>query len=807
METFFQDVKFALRNLSRTPAFPLAAIATLALGIGATTAIFSTVNAATLKPLPYPNPDNLYSLRTTLTDGRVTTGLVSGSELFRLNAPSLPIEHAAGVLSQDLNFLRNDGVPVHKTAYIATDGFFELFGLPMTLGASKSTQPLGPNGQPNGPPTVILSYRMWHDLFSADPAIVGKPIHFAEFNSTVAGVASKDFDTPHDADLWLTVLPSATDIGHVYDAYLRLKPGVNITRARSEMDAVMTTLQHDFPAADRNRAWVVRPLVEQIVGDLGPILIVVLSATALLLILACVNVTNLLLARGAARAREMAVRVALGAGRGRIVRQLLTESVLLATAGAIVGVLGAYAGLRALLSIGASKLPRMDAVTFDSHVFLFALGALIVSGILVGFAPALRLAATDVKTLMNESGRATSGGKGTARWLSALTVAEIALAVTLVAGAGWLVRSFQHLWATDPGFVADGRLMFDVSLQGPKFQNQPAVIAATNDLLTRLRAISGVADVGLTSNFPLRGSIENSLLVQFHGEPFDSVNPPGTRQRIASPGFFKAMGIRLLSGRDFTDDDKQGTTPVAIVNRTFMKRNLGGKDPIDVRFSAGYPAPNPQNEVTIIGVVEDVRQRQISEAAQPAYYTPTGQAGLRRMTIVVHSQTADPTPLEGAIRNELQKTDPQMAVDFDTVTNLVGSTLQRQQLGMTLMMLFGLAAVALAAIGIYGVIAYAAAQQRNEVATRLALGATPGTVFMLVLKQGRTLTLIGAAIGIGAAYLAGQYVSSKLYALPTSEHSILAAATLVVVTIAIVATMIPAFRASRLDPSRVLRTD
>jgi predicted permease len=805
METLLQDLKFALRNLRRTPAFPLAAIATLALGIGATTAIFSTVNAAILRPLPYPNADTLYSLRTTLTDGRVTTGLVSPGEFFRLNTPTSPVERAAGANPQDVNFLRNDGVPVHKVAYATTEGFFELFGLPMTLGSSKTTQPVGPNGQPNGPPTVIISYRVWHDLFSADPAIVGKPIHFAELNTTIAGVAPRDFDTPHDADFWFTIPTDPNGINHSFEGYLRLKPAVNLESARSQMAAVMSTLAHDFPAADRNRAYVVRPLVEQIVGDLGPILIVVLSATALLLILACVNVTNLLLARGAARAREMAVRVALGAGRGRIVRQLLTESVLLATAGAVVGVAGAYLGLRALLSIGASKLPRMDAVTFDSHVLMFALGALVVSGVLVGFAPALRLAATDVKTLMNESGRSSSGGKGTTRWLGVMTVAEIALAVTLVAGAGWLVRSFQHLWATDPGFVADNRLMFDVALQKP--QGAPAIIQATNDLLDRLRTIPGVVDVGTTSSFPLRGTQENSLLVQFHGEPFDSGNPPGTRQRIVSPGFFKAMGIRQIAGRDFTNDDKQGTTPVAIVNRTFMDRYLKGKDPLTVAFAASYPQPDPKTEFTIIGVVEDVRQVSIADRAQPAFYSPMGQFPLRRQTMVVHTQGVDATSVQSAIRNEIRKTDPQIAIDFDTVTNLIGSTLQRQQLGMTLMMLFGLAAVALAAIGIYGVIAYAAAQQRNEVATRLALGATPGNVFWLVLRQGRTLTLIGAVIGLGVAYLAGQLVSNRLYALPISEHSILAAATLVVVVIAAIATMIPAFRASRLDPSRVLRPE
>ncbi|MFI5179054.1 MAG: ABC transporter permease [Vicinamibacterales bacterium] len=804
MGTFLQDLRFALRNLRRTPAFPLAAIATLALGIGATTAIFSTVNAALLKPLPYSHPEDLYALRTTLTDGRVTSGMLSPSELVRLNDPALSIERAAGLLPQDITLLRDDGAPLRTQVYGVSEGFFELFGLPMTLGGFTHEQYTR-----NGPPVVVVSYEIWQDLFHGDPAVVGKPIHFAEITTTVTGVAPKAFDTPHGANFWFNLPLDPQGVNHNFEGFVRLKPGTSLERGRSEMAGVMAGLARDFPQSDLARVYVVRPLVEFIVGDLGPILIVVLSATALLLVLACVNVTNLLLARGAARGREMAVRVALGAGRGRIVRQLLTESILLATAGALVGIAAAYGGIRALLTIGASKLPRLDAVAFDGRVLLFALAALVVSGVFVGFAPALRLAATDVKTLMNESGRSASGGRGTARWLGAMTIAEIALAVTLVAGAGWLIRSFAALRTIDLGFAADSRLLFDVALQGPKYRDQATVIAGTQELIDRLRALAGVVTAAATSNFPLRGGSgqENSLFVQLHGEVTDPGHPLGSRQRSSGPGFFETMGIKILAGRDFTIDDRQGTLPVAIVNRTFARRYLSGRDPLKTKFSSGYPTIDPRTEVTIVGVVEDVRMRSLTVEPEPAFYTCLCQGPSRRFTVVMHSKGPDMAALRSAIRSEIRTSDPQMAIDFEEATAVVGANLERQQLGMTLMLIFGGAAVALAAVGIYGVIAYATAQRRGEVATRLALGATSWNVFWLVLRQGHLLTGAGAVLGLGIAYLAGRFVSSRLYAVRASDPLILAAATAIVVGIAVLATVWPAYRAARLDPARVLRPE
>jgi putative ABC transport system permease protein len=814
METLLQDLRFALRSYRRAPAFPLAAVATLALGIGATTAIFSTLNAVLLKPLPYPNAEDLYNIRTTLTDGRVTTGMLSNGEISRLNGTTSTIVRAAGMQPADLTLLHKDGTPQHVKIYGVTEGFFELFGLPMTLGGfthenflQPAPPPPGTQGPPPAPPVVVISHRVWQDLYQGDAAIVGKPIRFAEVATTIAGVAPRDFDTPHGGDFWFSQQLGKDDINHFFDGFMRLKPGATLAGANAEMAPIMAGLGRDFPQADLNRAYVTKPLVASVVGDLGPILIIVMSATGLLLLLGCVNVASLLLARGAARAREMAVRVAIGAPRTRIVRQLLTESVLLSALGALLGMLLAYGGVRALLTLGAAKLPRLDAVTFDPRVLLFTLAALIVSGVLVGFAPALRLAGTDVRTLMNESTRSATGARGTARWLSAMTVVEIALAIVLVAGAGWLVRGFANLRSTELGFDADKRLIFDVSFLGPKYPNGQSVDVSARTLRERIAALPGVTAVGATSNFPFRNTLEGSLIARFHGEPLDAAHPIGTRQRFVSAGYFNATGTRLLQGRDFGPDDRNNTMPVAIINKSFVKRYLAGREPLGLQFSAGYPSPDPRNEVTVVGVVDDVRQKTVTDDAEPAFYSPLSQIPLRRQTIAVATSTSDVSSLQTAIREQVRQLDPQIAVEFEVVRELVNATMRRQQLGMTLMLIFGGVAIVLAAVGIYGVVAYAVSQRKGEMATRLALGATPGSVFLLVMKHGALLALVGVVVGLAVAYLSGRVVSSRIYAIPASDPLMLSLAIVLVAAITSVATMIPAWRASRLAPSGVLHNE
>jgi putative ABC transport system permease protein len=410
--------------------------------------------------------------------------------------------------------------------------------------------------------------------------------------------------------------------------------------------------------------------------------------------------------------------------------------------------------------------------------------------------------------LINESGRSTSGGRGTQRWLGSLMVAEVALSVMLVAGAGWLVKSFASLQSVDAGFKTENRVLFDVSFNGPRFPDPPAVDAAAQDLLGRLRQVPGVVTAGTTSNFPMRAQVENSLLLQFMGEAFDANNPMGARQRLSGPGFFTAMGSTILTGRDFSDSDRQGTQSVAIVNKSFADRYLKGRNPIGVHFMAGYPTPQPQSETEIIGVVQDIRQKSFSDVAEPAFYSSDRQLAFgRRRTVVVHTKLADPMSLQTAIRDEVAKTDPTMGITLLSADELTGNTLKRQELGMMLMMVFGATALVLAAVGIYGVIAYATSQRTGEVATRLALGATRGRVFWLMLGHGRTLTIAGVAAGLILGYIGGGFFASMFYEMRAGDPVILGMAAAVVLAIAIVATIIPAARASAVKPSAVLRSE
>jgi predicted permease len=411
-----------------------------------------------------------------------------------------------------------------------------------------------------------------------------------------------------------------------------------------------------------------------------------------------------------------------------------------------------------------------------------------------------------MKTLMNDSSRSASAGRGTARWLMAMTVAEVALAIMLVAGAGWLVRGFANLRNTDAGFTTDKRLLFDASFLGPRYRSPDDVRQAQLELLTAVRGVRGVTGVGMVSGYPLRGTLEGSLLAQFHGEPFNPSNAPGTRERVVSSGLFAAMGTPIIKGRDFGSGDLPKTIPVAIVNQVFVDRYLKGRDPIGVQFSAGYPAPDPKNEVTIVGVVGDVRQKSLADPAEPAFYTPLTQLPLQRTTAVVAMSQSDPAAVERAIRAEVRKINPTMALDFELAADLVGGTLRRQELGMMLMLIFGGIAIVLAAVGIYGVVSYTGSLRRDEMATRLALGASPRSVFLLVMRQGAALGLVGAAIGVGLAYFSGQVISNRIYAIRASDPVILAIATLLITAITLAATMVPAARASRVNPANALQS-
>jgi len=799
-----QDVRIALRTIRRDRIFALAAVSTLALGIGATTAIFGTANAALLRPLPYPDWQDIRTVRTAFTDGNLTSGLVAPVEVTRMNDPALPIVRAVASLRRDATLLLNDDAPMSIVIQGVTQGFFELFGLPNTIGSGFTDEHYRPGGRPG----AVISHRLWREVFSSDPAIVGKSLRLADGSVPILAVAARDMAAPADTDVWVNMSLPPEGTAHSFEGYLRVRPRTNPEALRAALATMAVGLARDYPGPETNRAFIVQPLVNAMVGDLRPILLIVLSATGLLLLLSCVNVTNLLLARGARRTREILVRSTLGATRGRIVRQLLTESAVLAFAGAVAGVLLAYVGVRVLLAYGASNLPRLEAVSFDVSVLLFAAGTLVISALVVGLAPSLQVSGAKGLRLIGDVGRALRGTRFTRRALRVMIVAEVALAVTLVAGAGWLVRSFTNLQSDDPGFSPEGRVIFDVRLPFARYQQPEQRSVWIRTLLGKLRAIEGVESAGSTSGVPMRTDNEPTPLVQVQGSP---ERPGVARRRTVSPGFFEAMGIQLRSGRVFTEDDRQTTAQVAIVNETFVRRYLQGRDPLTTEISFGFPTIVPATRRAIVGVVQDVKYASLWSEPEPAFYVVPDQIGQLpgafSFSVIVSTRLADPAALVPAIRAAVRETDPLLPFAAEDMSTLVASTLTRQRLGMTLMLLFGLMALALAAIGIYGVIAYASAERRGEVATRMALGASPSSVFWLLIREGRTLAIAGAVLGAGAAYASGRLASNWLYEVQASDRLVLPIALALVLGVTIVAILIPARRASRTSPAYALSSE
>ena len=641
IENFFSDVRFAVRQLRRTPAFTFAAVSTLTLGIGAATAIFSVANAALLKPLPYPHWEDIRTVRTTFTDGRVTTGLVAPLEFSRLDDPGLPIVRSAMTLRLDAALMGADNTPTPLVAHGVSNGFFELVGLPLAIGPGFTPEYF----RGRGPTGAVISHRLWREVFGSDPSIVGRPLRLTTGDVPVVGVAGAAMDLPSGADVWINLTLAPDSTSHAFDGYLRVRPGTNAELLGSRLQAVAERLGREYPGPEGNRAFVVRPLVHTIVGDLRPILLIVLSATGLLLLLACVNVTNLLLARAATRGHEMALRSALGAHRGRLVRQLLTESLVLASIGSAAGAALAYAAVQASLAFGASKLPRLETVAFDWAVLGFVVTLLFVSALTVGVAPAISLARRGLEGMLRDSGRAIAGSGSARRPMRMLIIAEIAVAVTLVAGAGWLVRSFINLQESDPGFSAKGRLTFDLTLPFDRYRDSAFRAAWVQALLSDLRHMSGVVASGTGTNVPLRPEIANTTLIMMDGWTDAHVHVVA-RQFVISTGYFDAMGIPLRRGRGFSDDDRAGTAPVAIVNESFVRKYLDGRDPLVTQMAFGFPQPSLRTRRPIVGVVSDVKYASLWSEPEPAFYLPQDQSWesgqTLRQSVVVATDVSNP---------------------------------------------------------------------------------------------------------------------------------------------------------------------
>jgi predicted permease len=804
------DLRLALRSFRLQPGFSTVAILTLSLGIGATTAIFSTVNAVVLRQLPFREPGNLYSLKTAMTDGRITGGAVSALELDRLNNMPDLIEAASGSLRYEGSLVDSAGNPIRAVMQGIAPEFFRLFGVPIAAGRDFTAEELGPSG----PFGVIISHRAWKTWFASDPSIIGQSVTIEGGPVPLIGVAGEGFTFPGGTDVWFTIKFPPTSTGHSFDGFVRVKPGVTPEQLRAALEPIGHSLQTEFPAANANRVFATEPLLDSVVGPLGPTLMTILAAAGLLLLVACVNVTSLLLSRGVVRARDVAVRVALGAGRGRVFRQLLTESLVLALAGAAAGLGLAYVGLTFMLRVGARDLPRIDGVTLDPTALLFALGATLVTGLVVGFAPALRLARTDVKSLVNEAGRGGASGPTTHRLLQSLVVAEIAMAVVLSIGAALLVRSFWNLQQTDAGFTPEGRIVFEVSLPVQSYEDWDQIADWYGTLVSRISAVAGVTSVGAVSSAPLGPELD--AIVPFwradQGQPPPDQRPRA-RRRSVSPDFFKAAGIQLLAGRQFLPSDRRDTPGVAIVDEAFARMYFPENNAIGGRATFRLtPAPvsNPiaitrPMDAEIVGIVRSVHFASLGAEPEPTIYLPLEQITRRQQIVVVATGLSDPSGLIAGVRQAVRDADPTLSLTYYDMGTLVARSLTRERMSMTLVSLFGLAALALAAVGIYGIMAYSVAQRRGEFALRAALGAEPGVIGRLVLAQGRTVGLVGAAIGLGLAALGGRLVESQLFGITAFDPLVFAGMTTLMLLVVVGATLLPAWRASRVNAAAVLR--
>ncbi|HUL71573.1 MAG TPA: ADOP family duplicated permease [Vicinamibacterales bacterium] len=804
-----RDIALAVRRLRRQPSFAATVVGTLAVGLAAATALFAVVHATLLKPLPYPRAEDLYTVRTRMTDGRFTIGLVASEEISSLRrAAGDAIVGSAITIRSDLTILTDAGSR-QVTAFGVSEGFFDLFGLPMTDG-----RPFAPDDYTASfvGGRVVLSHHAWLALFGGDPGVVGRTIHYAGGgNALVVGIAPAAFAIPREADLWYAQHFAET-IGHGYDAYVRLKPGLTPAAIAGPLPPMWRALAQKYPDMETNRAFVVRPLLDAIVGDLGPIILIAFAATGLLLLLAMANVANLMLARGATRGREIAVRSALGASRLDVLRPLVAESFVIAAGAVLLGLPLATAALRAIVFVGGAAFPRSDGLHVDADVFAFSAALMALAALVIGLIPTAMMARSDPAALMNEGGRGGLHGRATRRLLGAMIVAEVTIAVALVAGAGRLGLSMRHLLAIDPGFRPEGRLVIDVQLPARLYVEPARAATWEQQVDERLRALGATA-VGAASTLPLRPERDNTAFVDIANHPTDPANRPNGRIRVVTPELFDTLGIRIVAGRSFTRDDRNGLEPVVLVNRAWVRKFIPDLDPLRQRVNPGYFARTINGKVVatdaaIVGVVEDVPYSDLRKAAEPTVYVAEAQVPpslMLRRSLVMTTADGRPERLIPEIRRELEKIDPNVPADFDLMSHAVSTSLVWPTLGLLLMATFGAAALVLAATGVLGVIAFVAAQRSGEMAVRLALGATRGHVFGLVVQHGAALAAQGLALGVLIAWWTGRLMSGYVYQVGAANAFVLGGSAALVLAVGLAATLLPARRAAMTQPAQVLK--
>jgi len=809
IETFLQDARYALRMLGKSPGFTAVAVLTLALGIGANTAIFSVVYAVVLKPLPYVNSEQLFNVFEVQPQQGVTGTGWSYLNFRELREQNSVFSEMAGVQKHQLT-LTARGEPSIVNTSVVTPELFSLFGQKPLAGRMFFSG----DGKPGAPPVVVLGENLWRGSFGADPTIIGSSINLDKRAFTVIGIMPATFRFPFltkSEQLWIPlvqdpVFGSWMDRrgGHWLQVTGRLKPGVSMTEAQAELDTISARLAKAFPA--ENDGWAIRmvPLQQMIVEDVKSPLLVLLGAVGLVLLIACANIANLLLTRATSRAREIAVRTTLGAGRARIVRQLLVESAVLGLLGGAIGIGLAYWGVAGLSWLLPPSLPQLSAIRVDNFVLGFALLLSVLASCAFGLAPALFAANSNLQASLREGGGRSGESAGRRRARSFLAAGEIALAMVLLMAAGLLLRSFSRLMSVSPGFNVQHMVKADISL--PRFQySAPQQWAAFSDeLLARIQAQPGLEDSAVAVPVPIADGFIN-LGFDIAGNPPVFAGASRTANYVSvSPDYFRVMGIPLVAGRFFNQHDISSAPRVSVISEAMVRLYFPNGDALGKRLTFGFP-PDPGAVREIIGIVGDVRDVALGQDPGPMMYVPFQQAPFWGGGVIVKS-TLSPSSVVTAIRQEVRKMDKDLPVtDVQTMPDIMETSLAQPRFRTLLLGVFAAMALVLAATGIFGVISYSVSCRTNEIGIRVALGASSGAILGMVLRETLLLALAGLALGVPSALVASRVVGHMLFGISAKDPLTLAAVAVTLAAVAALAGYIPARRAMRVDPMVALR--
>jgi len=800
MESVFKDLQFAVRTLFKRPGFTVVALVALALGIGANTAIFSLVNAVILKPLPFPESDRLVWVFGNIRNGGNRASVSPLDFLDYRNQNKTFEQFAANYVVPVPVTLTGSGDPERLQASAVTGNYFQTFKVVPVLGRAFTLD----NEKTGNDQVAVLSYALWQKRFGGDPQIVNKKIVLDGKTFDVIGVLAESVTLPQAAELWV---PLAFDVApemkqrkaHFLRPIGRLKPGVTLGEAQADTDVIAAQLERQFP--ESNTGWNLRllSLREQLVGGTRTTLMILFGAVGFVLLIACANVANLLLVRGAARQREIALRTALGASRLRIVRQMITESLLLAICGGALGALLAMWGVELLVKLSEGNLPRTATVTIDARVLGFTLLLSVVTGLLFGLAPALRTANVNLIDSLKGGVRGGSEGALRNRTRSLLVVFESAIAVMLLIGAGLLIRSLIALQNVDPGFDANNVLTMRVDLSRTKYNGAGKAANFFQQLQTRVAGVPGVEAVGFVSELPLSGQPNDTPFTVEGRPPVAPDQRFGADFRRVNQNYFNALRIPLLRGRNFTEQEVAHSDKVVIVSKQLMDAVFPDEEPLGKRLVTGLGDEPYQ----IIGVVGDLRHRSLERPAYAAMYMPSRQ--LNWMNLVIRT-TGDPLSIVAAVRKELQAIDPdQPAGAVKPMTEWVDTSVAEPRYRTTLLGLFAALAMVLAATGIYGVMSYSVAQRTHEIGIRMALGARRADVLKLVVRQGMVLTVVGVALGVLGAFALTRVMASLLFGVTAKDPVTFAVVAALLIAVAFVACFVPARRATKVDPLVALR--